>query len=152
VFAPLAVGELDAFALRERPGHRPASARRAAVIHQSDAFLSPSGLTLPGMSTPGSTDPAAEPTPPRDGAPQPRGSGPAGGPGPRRSLALSPSRASDFKQCPLLYRFRAIDRIPETPSTAQARGTLVHSALESLYALPAQERVSGTAMGMIEPA
>src|SRR5699024_5235030 len=44
------------------------------------------------------------------------------------------------------------DRIPETPSTAQARGTLVHSALESLYALPAQERVSGTAMGMIEPA
>ena len=25
--------------------------------------------------------------------------------------ALSPSRAADFKQCPLLYRFRAIDRL-----------------------------------------
>ena len=30
-----------------------------------------------------------------------------------RRPALSPSRASDFKQCPLLYRFRAIDRLPE---------------------------------------
>ena len=31
----------------------------------------------------------------------------------RRPLALSPSRASDFKSCPLLYRLRAIDRLPE---------------------------------------
>src|SRR6185437_2099379 len=29
--------------------------------------------------------------------------------------ALSPSRASDFMTCPLLYRFRVIDRIPEPP-------------------------------------
>ena len=27
--------------------------------------------------------------------------------------ALSPSRAADFKQCPLLYRFRVIDRIED---------------------------------------
>ncbi|NLF91520.1 MAG: exodeoxyribonuclease V subunit beta, partial [Corynebacterium marinum] len=26
-----------------------------------------------------------------------------------RPLALSPSRASDYRQCPLLYRLRAID-------------------------------------------
>jgi putative RecB family exonuclease len=70
----------------------------------------------------------------------------------RRRPALSPSRASDFKQCPLLYRFRAIDRLPEPRSAAQLRGTLVHAALEELYALPAHERVPDTAMRLIEPA
>ena len=30
--------------------------------------------------------------------------------------SLSPSRAADFKTCPLLYRFRTIDRIPEPRS------------------------------------
>ncbi|GAA4868638.1 RecB family exonuclease [Saccharopolyspora cebuensis] len=57
-----------------------------------------------------------------------------------RRPALSPSRASDFKQCPLLYRFRAVDRLPETPTRAQARGTVVHSVLEKLFALPTAER------------
>src|SRR6476620_975444 len=28
---------------------------------------------------------------------------------------LSPSRASDFMSCPLKYRFRVVDRIPEPP-------------------------------------
>ncbi|MEO6999849.1 MAG: PD-(D/E)XK nuclease family protein, partial [Terracoccus sp.] len=41
--------------------------------------------------------------------------------------ALSPSRASDFMTCPLLYRFRVIDRLPSKPTTATARGTLVHA-------------------------
>jgi putative RecB family exonuclease len=57
-----------------------------------------------------------------------------------RRRALSPSRAADFKLCPLKYRFRAIDRIPEPPSHAAARGTLVHSILEKLFARPAQGR------------
>jgi putative RecB family exonuclease len=69
-----------------------------------------------------------------------------------RRPALSPSRAADFKQCPLLYRFRAIDRLPEPSSTAQVRGSVVHSALEQLYALPAAERVPDTAMTLVEPA
>lgn len=47
--------------------------------------------------------------------------------------SLSPSRASDFMQCPLLYRFRVIDRLPEKPSEAATRGTLVHSVLERLF-------------------
>jgi putative RecB family exonuclease len=59
---------------------------------------------------------------------------------PARRPALSPSRAADFKQCPLLYRFRAIDRLPEPPSTAQVRGSVVHAALEQLYGLPAAQR------------
>ncbi|MFC4604531.1 RecB family exonuclease [Rhodococcus kronopolitis] len=71
---------------------------------------------------------------------------------PRSRPALSPSRAGDFKQCPLLYRFRAVDRIPETPSKAQIRGTVVHAALESLYGLPAAERVPSRAATLLAPA
>ncbi|RIT97253.1 RecB family exonuclease [Mycobacteroides abscessus] len=71
---------------------------------------------------------------------------------PVRRPALSPSRVSDFKQCPLLYRFRAIDRLPEPPSAAQARGSLVHAALEDLYTRPAAEREYATAAGLVEPA
>nr|WP_207926530.1 RecB family exonuclease [Actinocrispum wychmicini] len=70
---------------------------------------------------------------------------------PRRRPALSPSRASDFKQCPLLYRFRAVDRLPERPGPAQVRGTVVHSVLEQLYALPAAERVPETAHRLLQP-
>jgi putative RecB family exonuclease len=69
-------------------------------------------------------------------------------PVPRRP-ALSPSRASDFKQCPLLYRFRAIDRLPEPTSTAQLRGSVVHAALEHLYALPAPQRLPDAAMELV---
>jgi putative RecB family exonuclease len=63
--------------------------------------------------------------------------------------ALSPSRAADFKQCPLLYRFRAIDRLPEPPSTAQLRGTVVHAALEQLFGLPAAQRDPETALALV---
>jgi len=69
-----------------------------------------------------------------------------------RSPALSPSRASDFKQCPLLYRFRAIDRLPEPSSIAQVRGSVVHAALERLYTLPAAERGPKTAAALVAPA
>ncbi len=70
----------------------------------------------------------------------------------RSRPALSPSRAADFKQCPLLYRFRAIDRLPEALSTAQLRGSLVHAALEQLYGLPATQRGPETALSLVEPA
>jgi putative RecB family exonuclease len=71
-------------------------------------------------------------------------------PQPRRP-ALSPSRAGDFKQCPLLYRFRAVDRLPETPTPAQIRGIVVHSVLEELFALPAAERVPDRAHQLLRP-
>ena len=70
----------------------------------------------------------------------------------RRRPALSPSRAADFKQCPLLYRFRAIDRLPEPPSTAQVRGSVVHAALEQLYGLPAAQRGPQTVDALVGPA
>jgi putative RecB family exonuclease len=65
--------------------------------------------------------------------------------------ALSPSRAGDFLTCPLLYRFRVIDRIPEPPSSAAVRGSVVHAVLERLYDLPAAERTLDRAVGLVEP-
>lgn len=57
---------------------------------------------------------------------------------------LSPSRASDFKHCPQLFKFRAIDRLPEPTTVYQARGTTAHLALQRLYDLPAAERTPET--------
>ncbi|MGH3734375.1 MAG: RecB family exonuclease [Micromonosporaceae bacterium] len=65
--------------------------------------------------------------------------------------SLSPSRAADFKTCPLLYRLRAIDRIPEQPTPDQLRGTLVHAVLERLFDLPAGERTVGAAHDLVVP-
>jgi putative RecB family exonuclease len=68
------------------------------------------------------------------------------------SRSLSPSRASTFMQCPLLYRFRVIDKIPEAPSPAAVRGTVVHAVLERIFDLPAVDRTIDKAQGMIDPA
>ena len=54
--------------------------------------------------------------------------------------SLSPSRASDYKRCPQLFKYSAIDRIPTPPTVYQARGTTAHLALERLFELPAAER------------
>src|SRR3954469_22170412 len=70
---------------------------------------------------------------------------------PPRRPSLSPSRAADFKTCPLLFRFRTIDRLPEQPSADQARGTLVHAVLERLFDLPAAERTAPRAADLVAP-
>jgi putative RecB family exonuclease len=69
----------------------------------------------------------------------------------RPTRSLSPSRALDFQSCPLLYRFRVLDRLPEPPSPAAVRGTLVHSVLEALYDLPASKRTLDEAIGLVGP-
>lgn len=89
-------------------------------------------MSAPPSTPPASSDPAAPPRPARP--------------------ALSPSRAADFKQCPLKYRLRAIDRIPEPPTRQAIRGTVVHAVLEDLYALPAAERAPERAMELAGPA
>ncbi len=65
--------------------------------------------------------------------------------------SLSPSRAGDFMQCPLQYRLRTIDRLPQAPSPAATRGTVVHAVLERLFDLPAAERTPTAAAALLEP-
>lgn len=60
---------------------------------------------------------------------------------------LSPSRISDFKSCPLKFRFRNIDRLPERPSAEAFRGTVVHKVLEDLFDLPRDSRTPDFAKG-----
>ena len=66
--------------------------------------------------------------------------------------AISPSRAGDFMSCPLLYRFRTIDKLPEPFSLDAVRGTVVHKVLEDLFDLPAAERTAEHAHALIVPA
>jgi putative RecB family exonuclease len=68
-----------------------------------------------------------------------------------RPRALSPSRAADFMHCPLLYRFRTIDRLPEPPDAMATRGTVVHAVLERLFDLQPEERTLETAATLIRP-
>jgi putative RecB family exonuclease len=65
--------------------------------------------------------------------------------------AISPSRASDFMTCPLLFRFRTVDRLPEPFSVDAVRGTVVHKVLEDLFTLPADERTPDRARAMLVP-
>lgn len=74
---------------------------------------------------------------------------PAAEPSAARRFALSPSRAKDFTQCPLMFRLRVVDRVPEPPSPAALRGTLVHSVLEHLFELPAQQRTPEAAVELL---
>ncbi|MFF3946459.1 RecB family exonuclease [Streptomyces sp. NPDC001902] len=68
---------------------------------------------------------------------------------PRPPSSLSPSRAADFMRCPLLYRLRVIDKLPEKPSQAATRGTVVHAVLERLFDVPAAERTADRARAMV---
>lgn len=70
---------------------------------------------------------------------------------PRRLPSLSPSRANDYLQCPLLFRYRVVDRLDEPASAAAVRGTLVHAVLERLFDLPAGRRTLEAATALLEP-
>ena len=65
--------------------------------------------------------------------------------------SLSPSRAGDFMTCPLLFRYRTIDRLASTPSPAATRGTVVHSVLDRLFDLPAAGRTLEAAIALLQP-
>lgn len=66
--------------------------------------------------------------------------------------SLSPSRSADYQQCPLLYRFKTIDQLPEEPSIAAVRGTLVHSVLENIFDAPAGKRTYELAISLFTTA
>jgi len=67
-------------------------------------------------------------------------------------ISLSPSKVESFISCPLAFRFSAVDRLPDPPSVASARGSLVHRALELLFCAPAGERTPGTARRCLDEA
>jgi putative RecB family exonuclease len=46
---------------------------------------------------------------------------------------LSPSKITAFTSCPLAFRFSVVEHLPEPPSPAALKGTLVHRALELLF-------------------
>ena len=54
--------------------------------------------------------------------------------------SLSPSRVESFLACPLAFRFASIEKLPDPPTVATTRGSLVHRALELLFVNPAAER------------
>ncbi|MEY3736805.1 MAG: hypothetical protein RLZZ251_521, partial [Actinomycetota bacterium] len=64
-------------------------------------------------------------------------------------LRLSPSRMNDFTNCPQLYKYRAVDQLPEPPSIDAERGKLIHAVLEDLFELPAPSRTYESAIEML---
>ena len=64
-------------------------------------------------------------------------------------LRLSPSRINDFNNCPQLYKYRAIDKLPEPPSIDAERGKFVHTILEDLFELPAIDRNLDSATNLL---
>ena len=54
--------------------------------------------------------------------------------------SLSPSRVEAFVSCPLAFRFASIEKLPEPPSPHTTKGSLVHRALEVLFAQPPADR------------
>lgn len=65
-------------------------------------------------------------------------------------LRLSPSSVTDFKSCPQLFKYRAIERLPEPVSGPGARGSLIHAVLERLFAEAAPGRTPQRAQDLLE--
>jgi putative RecB family exonuclease len=66
--------------------------------------------------------------------------------------SLSPSKVSSFTDCALAFRFSVIDRLPDPPTIATNRGTLVHAALERLHVLAPAERTPAAARACLDAA
>lgn len=56
---------------------------------------------------------------------------------------------NDFTNCPQLYKYRAIDQLPEPPSIDAERGKLIHAVLEDLFELPATSRTYESAVELL---
>ena len=47
-----------------------------------------------------------------------------------RPPALSASRAKEYQQCPLKFRYSVVDGLRQPPTEATVKGTVVHKVLE----------------------
>lgn len=64
-------------------------------------------------------------------------------------IRLSPSRVNDFSNCPQLYKYRAIDQLPEAISLDAERGSLLHTVLEKLFDSPIPHRTPAAAKELL---
>lgn len=64
-------------------------------------------------------------------------------------LRLSPSAVNEYENCPQLYRYRKIDKLPEPPSLDAERGTLVHTILQDIFEFPARDRTLEKAIDLL---
>ena len=124
-------------------GHLDTSRKSAMADGAGSADSNAVGSAAPGVQPAG----AAAGTSASSGTQPSLSPSPAGG----KRNALSPSRVKDFKQCPLLFRFRCVDRLEEPGSLATHKGTVVHAVLEDLFDLPAAQRTEAAAQAMLEP-
>lgn len=65
---------------------------------------------------------------------------------------LSPSRASDFMQCPRKFFYTSICKLRSPATEATTKGTLAHAALERIFDLPRGERTPEAAIAFVAPA
>ena len=64
-------------------------------------------------------------------------------------LRLSPSSVNEYNNCPQLYKYRSIDRLPQPPSLDAERGTLVHTVLHDLFENLAKDRTPTLALDLL---
>ena len=64
-------------------------------------------------------------------------------------LRLAPISVNDYNNCPQLYKYRSIDRLPQPPSLDAERGTLVHTVLHDLFESLPSERTATTALDLL---
>ena len=64
-------------------------------------------------------------------------------------LRISPSSVNDYNNCPQLYKYRSIDRLPQPPNLDAERGTLVHTVLHDLFEIIATDRTPARAIDLL---
>lgn len=64
---------------------------------------------------------------------------------------LSPSRASEYQNCPRRYWYHSVCQLPDPPTVHTILGNVVHSALEHLFDHPRNERTVECAQAYVMP-
>lgn len=62
---------------------------------------------------------------------------------------LSPSRISDFHQCPKKFYYKTIEKLPDPQTEEAMRGTIAHDVLEEMYKLKKSQRTEETALQLL---
>ena len=63
--------------------------------------------------------------------------------------AFSPSRLTEFSQCPRKFFFSTICKLPSKATLATTKGTLAHYAFEHIFEFPREERLEETCVAFV---